>query len=107
MQTGHDESGQVSLTVEEWRVLSCLYDVISVSELVQRTGYSSAQTLTLATRLIALGVVRTEPQPILPPPVPALPPASTDMPRPRPGMLTIIQAIKTQLRRITSSEPTA
>lgn len=29
------------------------------------------------------------------------------MPRPRPGRLTIIQAIKTQLRRITSSEPTA
>lgn len=101
----HEES--VSLSLEEWRILSQLTETTTVEQLAATTGYPTAQTLMIVGRLVALGVLRVYtpsplPQPVPPAAAPAV--AQTAVADKPAGLLSIIRSIKSRLSRIGLQE---
>lgn len=101
----HEES--VSLSLEEWRILSQLTETTTVEQLAATTGYPTAQTLMIVGRLVALGVLRVYtpsplPQPISQTQTSAA--AQTPAVVQPSGLLNIIRSIKSRLSRIGVQE---
>lgn len=51
------QASDITLTIEDWRILSQLVQELSVAELVEATGWNYDQTLKVLHRLIALNLV--------------------------------------------------
>lgn len=100
----HEES--VSLSLEEWRILSQLTETTTVEQLAATTGYPTSQTLIIVGRLVAMGVLRVYTPSPLPPVSPVAAPAVAQAPaaaQPS-GLMNIIRSIKTRLSRIGVQE---
>jgi hypothetical protein len=99
------EEAQVTLTLDDWRVLSHLVAEASVDEVVRAVGYTLEQTLGIINRLIALNLVEIRAEIVLPQsrPVAYLPPDSGQHQlAPQQRMRHLVQSIKDRLRRVSA-----
>ncbi len=94
----------VSLSVDEWRMLSQIIGEVTITEVAGCTGYSISLTMQIVGRLLAMGVVRVIAEP---PPAPVALPAPARRaaaPAASPGFLGVVRAIRERLGRITAHE---
>jgi hypothetical protein len=99
------EETQVTLTLDDWRVLSQLVSECSVDEVMRSIGYSFDQTVGIINRLIALNLVEIRAEIVLPQsrPIVYLPPVSDEnQMAPQQRMRQLVQSIKDRLRRVNA-----
>ncbi len=97
------EETQISLTLDDWRVLSQLVLETTVDEVVGAIGLSFDQTIGIINRLLALNLVEIRADMVLPEAKPLIMlPSPTDANKlvPQQRMRSLVQSIKDRLRRV-------